>query len=187
MTNGECAILRTVATTYHAQEGPHWNAANQSTVLQATARATRDRIQGLVEGGWLVPGTAAHLDNVGFSETQWVGYPGSIDEEGNPLDSEEANVAKAKQEDKAKKTKVKSRAVTLTGVSPADFFHENAKKKTVFKPGHDAKLAAMFKRIINGKGDADDIRLLKAKALVDHEKVESSAHLRGLRNEAMTA
>ncbi len=93
----------------------------------------------------------------------------------------------AKEAKESKKRSSKSRAASLEGVQAADFFHENAKKKTVFKAGWDAKLGAMFKRIAAGKGDVDDKRLLKSKTLTGHDKVESSDHLRPLRDEAMNA
>lgn len=85
----------------------------------------------------------------------------------------------AQAEPKAPKAR-KGKAQSLAGLTPEDFFVENAKGKSVFKPGFDAKFAACLKRVAQGTADADDRRLAKSKTILNHPKVVESAHFQHL-------
>lgn len=86
----------------------------------------------------------------------------------------------ADEKPKKEKAKKASKAVSLSGVTPEDFFMENAKGKSVFRPGWDAKFAACLKRVAQGTADADDRRIAKSKVILNHPKVAESAHFRHL-------
>ena len=96
---------------------------------------------------------------------------------------EKSKMAKKKNDETGEETAPKrsrKKAVSLEGVQPEDFFQENSKGKSVFRPGWDAKFAACLKRVANGTADSDDKRLAKAKMLLTHPKVVDSEHFQHL-------
>ena len=197
LSSTQLNLLRIITNSYHTQEdfeGGTWNQCDHSVRFPASSDLVKESFTELVGEELLAvhpPVDQNPRDEHGFSDEDnfWVGYPGSVDEVGNPLDSKEAEMAKDKQEEAEVKGKraAKSRAASLEGVKGEDFFQENAKKKSVFRPGHDAKAAAIFKRIAAGKGSADDKRLMKDKGLTGHPKVTESTHLSELLAEARAA
>lgn len=98
----------------------------------------------------------------------------------------EKTAAPIHTEPKAPKSR-KGKAASLEGVDPEDFFVENAKGKSVFKPGWDAKFAACLKRVANGTATADDKRLAKSKVILNHPKVAESEHFQHLIEESNKA
>jgi hypothetical protein len=99
----------------------------------------------------------------------------------------EQMAAKKNGKNEAVPKKARRGKVTLAGVQADEFFTENAKGKSVFRPGWDAKFAGAVKRLANGTADADDKRICKAKTILNHPKVAESAHFQHLLKEAAKA
>lgn len=97
-----------------------------------------------------------------------------------------AQVEATPGEEKVKAPKVKKARskVDLTGVKAEDFFQTNAKGKSVFKVGADARYKGILRRIADGTAGPEDKRLAFQKGLTEHPKVAESPFFQALLTEA---
>lgn len=178
------AIVKRVTEDQESQDGVTFLEANQAAMVVCGSLNIREAIEKLMADKRVQPSEATTLvDGFEFdpdgNPTRWIGYPWN-DQEYYPMSDTE------KAEEKVKAPK-KSKAASLEGLSPDDFFNLRDNGKDTFKPGYDAKYGALCKRIIAGKADKIDLKLFKSAKLSEHTKVESSDHLRPLRDEARMA
>lgn len=83
-------------------------------------------------------------------------------------------------EDKPKKSRKSKSKVDFSTLTPEDFFRENAKGQSVFKPGHDARYAGILKRVAEGNASPAERKLAFNKKMTGHPKVSESEHFKGL-------
>lgn len=104
----------------------------------------------------------------------------STNQEGEDDMARKTNRKTSTKKSTARKAPARRSKVDFSKLKAEDFFRENTKGESVFKPGHDARYAGILKRVADGTAGTDEKRIAFLKGLTEHPKVAESEHFKHL-------